>query len=210
MSIMHCVENARHRLLSDAAHRLAIGQFSSAREALRAASAAMGLADSREWPDEREVEAVASSLALNSTDLVARRQSWARDALDAMAFLQPHRCRVEEMPLYSPFGEQPDLVLWLFEDSAESVLLELEERRVPARLVRRRLYQIGKPTQAAISTDCVSFVAGHRQVTLVVLPESMRSHRFGWEPNATAVELLSESGLRSIAQTAGPDLDQPS
>lgn len=208
MTTMSRSDDARHRLLSDAAHRLAIGQSSSAREALRGASAAMGLADSREWPEEREVEALASSLALSPTDFAERRQAWARDALDAIAFLQPHRCRVEEMPLYSPFGQQPDLVLWLFDDSAESLLLELEERRVPARLVRRRLYQIGKPTQSALAIDCVSFLAGERQVTLVALPESMRSHRFGWEPNANAVELLSESGLRSIVETADPHTDQ--
>lgn len=194
--------DAKQRLLLESAHLLAIGRVHSAKEALRSAGQACGMADRREWPDPSEVEALAGRLGQSAADSEARRQAWAADALAAMEFLQPRRIKAEVMPLYQSFGEQPQLVLWLFEDSVETLILELAERGLPARLVRRRLYPGCKADQAPLQIDCVAFLAGERAVTLVALPESLRANRYSWEAGASPVELLNETALRQIASAA--------
>ncbi|MBD8525018.1 hypothetical protein [Pseudomarimonas arenosa] len=195
--------DSSQRLLLEAAHQLAIGRAHSAREALRSVGHAIGVTDRRQWPPEREVEALAANLALAPADSAARQQAWAADALAALEFLRPRRAKVEAMPWHLPFSQQPELILWLFEDDVEALLLELNERQLPARLVRRRLFPAAKPGQPALQIDCIAFLAGERPVTLLTLPASMRSNRYSWEAGGNAVELLSEAALEQIRVADG-------
>ena len=198
VAVMRRPTEQTQQLLQRAAHALALGRARTAREALRSVGGDCGLNDPRAWPDEREVEALAASMALSPGDHAAMQRAWAEDALAAIDFLKPRRAKAEPMPLGPAFGQPPALTLWLHEESAEALLLELSERGLPARLVRRRLHQCSKPGQPPTQIDCLAFLAGERPVTLVALPASMRSDRYSWQASEQPIDLLSAASIKQL------------
>ena len=146
-------------------------------------------------------------MSLSPAEHAATQRAWADDALAAIEFLKPRRAKAEPMPLRPAFGQPPELTLWLQEESAEGLLLELTERGLPARLVRRRLHHCSKPGQPPLQIDCLAFLAGERPVTVVALPASMRSDRYSWQPSGQPIELLSPAAITQLqAPTPGTDV----
>jgi len=139
--------------------------------ARRKAAARLGVSDSRILPDQNEIEhEILARQRLfqpqtHREDLAALR----RDALEAMRLLQAFNPHLTGRGAGGSAGPHDAVELLLYTDTPESVNWTLDAHGIPTVLGERRL-RFGGEARAVVC-PCYRFLAGERQVELIVLPE---------------------------------------
>lgn len=165
----------RAEIANAAARLVAEGEAEDFAEAKLKAAQNLGLADSRNMPDNSEVQtALIKYLHLfEGKTLVERLEKMRRAALSAMQFLQDFEPRLVGPVLYGSAVRHSPVTLHLYTDELESVTRFLFEGKIEYQLIDTRL-----KVNSRESFDFPTFIVLNEglEFELVVFPWSFNSH----------------------------------
>jgi len=192
----------RERLIQEAARIMADEGIKDYLQAKRKAAQRLGAPDTRNLPNNREVqEALLDYQRLFQADSQPRRLSELRRlALEAMEFLARFRPRLVGSVLEGSAGPYSDVNLHVFADTAEEVAVFLMDHDIPFETQERRL-RFGKDDYASLTV--YRFTADGEVIDLTVFGEAGRREAPRSRVDGSAMVRAKIEQVRALIDEAG-------
>jgi hypothetical protein len=192
---------ARAEISAAAARMLVDGTAADFASAKRKAARELGIADTRDLPDNLELQrAVADHLVLFEGDVHVQRVRRLREAaLRAMRLFAPFNPRLAGPVLYGTACAFTPVLLHLFSEEFEAVTRFLIEQRLRYDLGEARLKLGGGSAPQRV--PCIDLMLYEEHFELIVLPSMGASHHPASPLNGRPTQRADEATVRGLVQS---------